>query len=216
MVFPGTNLVRTFPKEHIQLMKRGAIVIVALVLVAAACGGGDTATTTTASETSTTPGASVSSTQPDQSQPDQSLPDGTVVQAGDLVSVHYIGTLTDGTEFDASRPRGSTLDFTVGAGQMIAGFDAGVVGMAVGDIKTVTIPPEQAYGLRNDDLIVEIPREQAEGEFNVGDQVIVGNGQSAVIIAISDTTITVDANSRLAGETLIFEIEMISIERPSP
>ena len=197
-------------------MKRGAIVIVALVLVAAACGGGDTATTTTASETSTTPGASVSATEPDQSQPDQSLPDGTVVQAGDLVSVHYIGTLTDGTEFDASRPRGSTLDFTVGAGQMIAGFDAGVVGMAVGDIKTVTIPPEQAYGLRNDDLIVEIPREQAEGEFNVGDQVIVGNGQSAVIIAISDTTITVDANSRLAGETLIFEIEMISIERPSP
>ena len=200
---------------------RVLVLATSLALVAAACGGGDTATTTTASETSTTPGASVSSTQPDQSQPDQSqpdqsLPDGTVVQAGDLVSVHYIGTLTDGTEFDASRPRGSTLDFTVGAGQMIAGFDAGVVGMAVGDIKTVTIPPEQAYGLRNDDLIVEIPREQAEGEFNVGDQVIVGNGQSAVIIAISDTTITVDANSRLAGETLIFEIEMISIERPSP
>jgi peptidylprolyl isomerase len=197
-------------------MKRSAIVIVVLALVAAACGGGDTATTTTDGETSTTPGASVSSTQPDQSQSGQSLPDGTVVQAGDLVSVHYIGTLTDGTEFDASRPRGSTLDFTVGAGQMIAGFDAGVVGMAVGDIKTVTIPPEQAYGLKNDDLIVEIPRDQAEGEFNVGDQVIVGNGQSAVVIAISDTTITVDANSRLAGETLIFEIEMISIERPTP
>ncbi len=197
-------------------MKRSAIVIVVLALVAAACGGGDTATTTTDGETSTTPGASVSSTQPDQSQSEQSLPDGKVVQAGDLVSVHYIGTLTDGTEFDASRPRGSTLDFTVGAGQMIAGFDAGVVGMAVGDIKTVTIPPEQAYGLKNDDLIVEIPRDQAEGEFNVGDQVIVGNGQSAVVIAISDTTITVDANSRLAGETLIFEIEMISIERPNP
>lgn len=197
-------------------MKRSAIVIVVLALVTAACGGGDTATTTTDGETSTTPGASVSSTQPDQTQSGQSLPDGTVVQAGDLVSVHYIGTLTDGTEFDASRPRGSTLDFTVGAGQMIAGFDAGVVGMAVGDIKTVTIPPEQAYGLKNDDLIVEIPRDQAEGEFNVGDQVIVGNGQSAVVIAISDTTITVDANSRLAGETLIFEIEMISIERPTP
>ncbi len=196
-------------------MKRSAIVIVVFALIAAACGGGDTATTTTVGETSTTPGASVSSTQPDQSQSEQSLPDGTVAQAGDLVSVHYIGTLTDGTEFDASLPRGSTLDFTVGAGQMIAGFDAGVVGMAVGDTKTVTIPPEQAYGLKNDDLIVEIPRDQAEGEFNVGDQVIVGNGQSAVVIAISETMITVDANNRLAGETLIFEIEMMAIERPN-
>jgi FKBP-type peptidyl-prolyl cis-trans isomerase 2 len=192
-------------------MKRSAIVLVVFALVAAACGGGDTATTTTEAAASTTPGASVSSTQPDQSPAD-----GRVVQAGDLVSVHYVGTLTDGTEFDASRPRGSTLDFTVGAGQMIAGFDAGVVGMAVGDIKTVTISPDQAYGPKNDDLIVEVPRDQADGDFKVGDQVLVGNNQSAVVIAISDTTITIDANNRLAGETLIFEIEMIAIERPNP
>ncbi|MCH7670402.1 MAG: FKBP-type peptidyl-prolyl cis-trans isomerase [Acidobacteria bacterium] len=196
-------------------MKRRAIVAVGFILVVAACGGAGTATSTTVTETSTTSGEPVSTTQADETQVDQSQPDGLAAQAGDLVSVHYIGTLDDGTVFDESRPRGSTLDFTVGGGQMIAGFDAGVVGMEVGDTRTVGIAPEDAYGLKSDAAIFEISRDQADGDFEIGDQVVLGSGQSGVVVALTDTTITVDANPRLAGETLTFEIEMMAINRPA-
>lgn len=195
-------------------MKRRAIVAVGFTLVVAACGS-STATTTTVGEISTTSGEPVSTTQADETQVDQSQADGLAAQAGDLVSVHYIGTLNDGTVFDESRPRGSTLDFTVGGGQMIAGFDAGVVGMEVGVTRTVVIAPEDAYGLKSDAAIIEISRDQADGEFEIGDQVVLGNGQSGVVVALTDTAITVDANPRLAGETLTFEIEMMAIDRPA-
>lgn len=196
-------------------MKRRAIVAVGFTMFVAACGGAGTATSTTVTETSFTLGEPVSTTQADETQVDQSQPDGRAAQAGDLVSVHYIGTLGDGTVFDESRPRGSTLDFTVGGGQMIAGFDAGVVGMEVGDTRTVVIAPEDAYGLKSDAAIFEISRDQADGDFEIGDQVVLGNGQSGVVVALTDTTITVDANPRLAGETLTFEIEMMAINRPA-
>ena len=196
-------------------MKRRVIVAVGFTLLVAACGGTETATTATISETSTTSGEPVSTIQADEPQTDQSQADGLAAQAGDLVSVHYIGTLNDGTVFDESRPRGSTLDFTVGGGQMIAGFDAGVVGMEVGVTRTVVIAPEDAYGLKSDAAIIEISRDQADGEFEIGDQVVLGNGQSGVVVALTDTAITVDANPRLAGETLTFEIEMMAIDRPA-
>ena len=75
-------------------------------------------------------------------------------KAGDTVAVHYVGTLDDGTEFDSSRKRGQTLSFVVGAGQMIAGFDNAVKGMMVGETKTVTLPPEEAYGPYRQELVV--------------------------------------------------------------
>lgn len=195
-------------------MKRSAIVMVGFALLVAACGD-SSATSTTASEPSTTLGEPVSTTQADEIEAEQPQEDGFAAQAGDLVSVHYIGTLDDGSVFDESRPRGSTLDFTVGGGQMIAGFDAGVVGMEVGDTRTVVIAPEDAYGLKSDAAIFDISRDQADGDFDIGDQVVLGNGQSGVVVAVNDTTITVDANPRLAGETLTFEIEMMAIDRPS-
>ena len=81
-------------------------------------------------------------------------------KAGDTVAVHYIGTLDDGTQFDSSRDRGQTLSFVVGAGQMITGFDNAVKGMKVGEIKTVMLPPEEAYGPYLEELLVEFSRDE--------------------------------------------------------
>jgi peptidylprolyl isomerase len=136
---------------------------------------------------------------------------------GDTVALHYTGTLEDGTQFDSSYDRGEPLTFTIGDGQMIAGFDNGVRGMKVGEIKTVTIPPEEAYGTYNPDLIVVLSRDQfpAEMTLAVGQRVQMQNnlGQQFVvtIVEITSSTVTVDANHELAGKTLIFEIELVSI-----
>ena len=130
---------------------------------------------------------------------------------GDLVAVHYIGTLDSGEEFDASRPRGSTLDFTVGSGQMIAGFDEAVRGMAVGDTKTVRLAPADAYGEVSEDLIVEFPAAQAPDGVGAGDTVVLSDGRQAEVLELNDEIIRIDANHPLAGEHLNFEIEMVAI-----
>ena len=130
---------------------------------------------------------------------------------GDQVSVHYRGTLDDGTEFDSSRERGP-LSFTVGAGQMIAGFDNAARGMAVGDTVTVRLKPAEAYGERRDELVLEVPIGQAPPGLRVGDSVPMSNGAMAVVTAVTQATVTIDANHRFAGQALTFEIEMVSIE----
>jgi FKBP-type peptidyl-prolyl cis-trans isomerase 2 len=141
-----------------------------------------------------------------------------VVQDGDQVSVHYILTLDDGTPVESSRDRGEPYSFVVGAGQSIEGFDNAVRGMKVGEIKTVTIPPEEAYGEYNDNLVVTLSRSQLEEglEPYVGQQLIItlADGQMGyvTVVAITETDITVDANHELAGEALTFEIELVSIE----
>jgi peptidylprolyl isomerase len=132
------------------------------------------------------------------------------------VRVHYTGTLTDGSQFDSSVGR-NPLEFTVGAGQMIAGFDAGVLGMVVGEKKTLQIDPENGYGPSNPEAIIEFPKTNVpEGmELEVGMQLNLQNeyGQPVpvVIIELREDLIVMDANHSLAGKDLIFEVELVEI-----
>ena len=95
---------------------------------------------------------------------------------------------------------------------MISGFDKAVLGMAVGEKKTVRLEPNQAYGDHRDDLIVDIPRDQAPEGLSVGDRVGLSTGAQAVVLEITDEEIRIDANHPLAGKALTFEIELVSIE----
>jgi|TARA_B100000315_G_C14506251_1_gene554748 FKBP-type peptidyl-prolyl cis-trans isomerase 2 len=136
---------------------------------------------------------------------------------GDTVKVHYTGTLEDGTTFDTSVGR-EPLEFTLGEGRVIPGFEEVVKGMQVGQSKTVTIPPERAYGLRLDDLVLVIEREQLPENLDpeVGQQLQMQQADArttvVVVTDVSETTITVDANHPLAGKGLTFEIELVEIK----
>lgn len=138
------------------------------------------------------------------------------VKAGDTVRIHYTGTLDDGEVFDSSEGR-EPLTFTVGAGQVIPGFDDAVLGMNVGDEKTVTIPAERAYGEHQDSLLMEVPRADlpADREPQVGDQLMIGtpDGQPfpVTIYALSDDSAVLDSNHPLAGEDLTFDIALVEI-----
>lgn len=139
-----------------------------------------------------------------------------IAKDGDTVKVHYKGTLEDGSVFDTSRGR-DPLEFTLGGGNMIAGFDKAVNGMQVGEIKTVTIPPDEAYGPHRDDLVQVIEREQLPENLvpEVGQQLQTqqpdGRIITAIVTDVSETSITVDANHPLAGKELTFEIELVEI-----
>ncbi len=136
---------------------------------------------------------------------------------GDTVEVHYTGTLENGTVFDTSEGR-DPLKFTLGAGQMISGFEQAVLGMQIGELKTVTIPAIDAYGPYDDDLVQVINREELSPDMDpyVGQQLQgpgPGGGISVgTVTNVTDTTITVDFNHFLAGEDLTFEIELMSIQ----
>lgn len=136
---------------------------------------------------------------------------------GDLVAVHYTGTLENGTVFDTSEGR-DPLKFTLGAGQMISGFEQAVLGMKIGESKTVTIPADEAYGPYSDDLLIVINREDLAPDLDpeVGQQLQGprpdGGTSIGTITNVTDTTITLDFNHRLAGEDLTFEIELMSIQ----
>ena len=140
-----------------------------------------------------------------------------VVKNGSTVSLHYRGTLTDGEEFDSSYKRGETLTFQVGAGHMIKGFDEGVVGMSVGEKKSITIYPEEGYGVRNENAIQEVPKGQFPNgfDFSIGAPVqgTNPNGENitATIIAEQDQSVTLDFNHPLASKTLNFEVELLDI-----
>jgi len=136
---------------------------------------------------------------------------------GDIVEVDYTGTLENGTVFDTSEGR-EPLEFTLGQGQMIPGFEQAVLGMKVGESKTVTIPADEAYGPYREDMVQVINREELTNIPNpeVGQQlqgVQPGGGISVcTVINVTDTTITVDFNHFLAGKDLTFEIELMSIQ----
>ena len=133
-----------------------------------------------------------------------------------MVRVHYKGRLESGDVFDSSEG-GGPLEFRVGGGQVIAGFEEGVRGMKVGESRTVEIEPEDAYGPRVEQLINQIGREgmNLESEPEVGMSLIMqlpdGNQIPLTITEVSETHITVDANHPLAGEKLIFDIELVEI-----
>lgn len=139
------------------------------------------------------------------------------VTNGHNVSVHYRGTLSDGTEFDNSRVRGNTINFEVGSGRMIRGFNDAVLGMTVGETKSVTLTPEMAYGPRNESAFQKVPREVfgPDFEFHVGGT-IQGNGPAgpflAKIFELHDDHVVLDMNHPLAGEHLNFEIEIVSVD----
>jgi peptidylprolyl isomerase len=143
----------------------------------------------------------------------------TQVRKGDSVKVHYTGTLADGTVFDSSVGR-EPLAVTVGSGQVIAGFDEALLGMTVGEKKTVLIPVDKAYGARNEEMVMEVPIEQVPPDLDaeVGTRLELGgmNGEliRVVVSAISKTHITLDANPPLAGKDLTFTIEVLDCTTP--
>jgi len=143
------------------------------------------------------------------------------VKTGDKVRVHYSGRLLDGTLFDSSEGR-EPLEFTVGAGQMIKGFDAGVQGMRVGDRKTIQIPPEEAYGHRDEEAIIEFPSENVPSDMTLepGMQLTLRNqyGQPVpvVVLEVKADVIIMDANHMLAGQELVFDVELVEIVGGKP
>ncbi len=135
---------------------------------------------------------------------------------GDVVRVHYTGRLTGGEQFDSSIGR-EPLEFTVGGGQMIRGFDTGVEGMTVGEKKVINVAPEDGYGLRNDEAVIEFPIEQVPAEMKLepGMQLTLQNqdGQPVpvVVAEVGEKFVLLDANHFLAGKEIIFDVELVEI-----
>lgn len=142
-------------------------------------------------------------------------------KSGDKVKVHYHGRLTNGETFDSSEGR-QPLEFEVGSGTVIKGFDDGVTGMKVGDKKTINIPAESAYGEKNPDMLIEYPRSQFPEhiELQLGTDLMMSSAsgqQFQVKIAdIKDDVVVLDANHPLAGEELIFDLELVEIVGGKP
>jgi len=141
----------------------------------------------------------------------------TVAKAGDTVGVFYTGKLDNGTEFDSNMNK-TPLEFTLGSGQMISGFDEAVAGMAVGEEKTVILPVDKAYGPYQPDLVVTVNRSANLSVTNpyVGERLTVTNPSTGAtstvkITNVTPSTITVDANYDLAGQNLTFIIKLVTI-----
>lgn len=140
----------------------------------------------------------------------------TTAKQGDNVKIHYTGTLNDGTVFDSSAGR-EPLEFTIGDGKVIPGFEEAVVGMAQGESKEVVIPSDKAYGPRNEDLVIEVSREQIPPHIKpeVDQQLEMGTPDGQVIIVkvveVADASIKLDANPPLAGKDLTFKIELVEV-----
>ena len=143
----------------------------------------------------------------------------TKAKKGDTVKVHYTGKLTSGDQFDSSVGN-NPLEFTVGSGQMIQGFDAAIPGMNVGEKKTIIISPGNAYGEKNEEAIIEFPKANipAEMKLEPGMKLELRNeaGQPVpvVVTEVKDEIIILDANHELAGKELIFDIELVEIKTP--
>ncbi len=140
----------------------------------------------------------------------------TEAKNGDTVKVHYTGKLNDGDVFDSSEG-GEPLEFTLGGGQVISGFEEAVLGMSLGESKTVEIPADKAYGERVDDLVVQIDRKEMPSDMDceVGQKLRVdgSDGPAAVVtvLEVTEAAVTVDGNHPLAGEDLTFDIQLVEI-----
>ena len=139
-----------------------------------------------------------------------------VATKGNTVKVHYTGKLKDGTIFDSSESR-EPIEFTLGDGNMIKGFDAAVQGMNVGDDKSVTIPSEEAYGEKKEEMMVDIPVAQVPADIKpeVGMDLSIQNQEGqpmpVKVVHVDEEKITLDANHPLAGQDLIFDIKLVEI-----
>lgn len=138
------------------------------------------------------------------------------VENGDQVSLEYTGKLDDNTVFDSNVGK-SPLNFTAGAGQMIAGFDSAVIGMNVNQEKTFTLPPEQAYGNKRDDLIQRVNQSELKAAIGVepavGMALTASNGMNGTITNISNGMVSIDFNHELAGKSLTFTIKILNIQK---
>lgn len=136
-------------------------------------------------------------------------------KAGDIVRVHYKGLLDDGSVFDSSEGR-DPLEFTLGAGQVIPGFEQAVAGMTPGDEQRITISPDEAYGARRDDLVLVVDRSEmpADMEPAPGQQLQLSQEGQSFIVTITDVSaenVTLDANHPLAGQQLTFDLQLVDI-----
>ena len=138
------------------------------------------------------------------------------IKKGDTVFVHYTGTLDDGSEFDSSRDR-APLEFVMGGGMVIPGFEAAVAGKKTGDAVSVTIPPAEAYGEHNDEMVLVVPRgelpKQTDPAPGMWLQLATEQGDMDVLISrVTDTEVELDGNHPLAGKTLHFAMEIIDVK----
>ena len=139
-----------------------------------------------------------------------------MIENGQKVTIHYTGTLDDGNQFDSSAGR-DPLEFEMGAGMVIPGFEKGVADMEISQKKTIHIPAAEAYGEKRDDMVMQFERSQLpedlEPEVGMGLQMQGPQGQAipVQITAVDEATITIDANHPLAGQNLNFELELVSV-----
>ncbi len=140
-----------------------------------------------------------------------------MVENGQKVKIHYTGTLDDGSPFDSSAGR-DPLEFEMGAGMVIPGFEKGVEGMEVGEMKSIHIPAEEAYGERREDMLMQFERSQLpedlEPAVGMGLQMQGPEGQPVpvTVTAVDEDNITIDANHQLAGQNLNFELELVEVD----
>ncbi|MDF7823710.1 peptidylprolyl isomerase [Pontiellaceae bacterium B12227] len=140
-----------------------------------------------------------------------------MIEKGQKVKIHYTGTLDDGNQFDSSAGR-EPLEFEMGAGMVIPGFETGVADMAVGEKKTINIPAAEAYGEKREDLVMSFERAQLppdlEPEIGMMLQMQGPQGQPVpvTITAVEEENITIDANHQLAGQNLNFDLELVSVD----
>eukprot|EP00197_Chlamydomonas_leiostraca_P010506 CAMPEP_0202865264 /NCGR_PEP_ID=MMETSP1391-20130828/5494_1 /ASSEMBLY_ACC=CAM_ASM_000867 /TAXON_ID=1034604 /ORGANISM="Chlamydomonas leiostraca, Strain SAG 11-49" /LENGTH=314 /DNA_ID=CAMNT_0049545085 /DNA_START=114 /DNA_END=1058 /DNA_ORIENTATION=+ len=130
---------------------------------------------------------------------------------GDFVKVHYTGTLDDGSVFDTSRKRGTPLEFMVGGGMVIKGFDKAVTGLAVGESRKERVAPEDAYGHPDPGMVLKFPAAQAPEGLKAGMQVQLSNGMIAKCTKLDDKEVELDLNHELAGKSLTFDVELMAL-----
>ena len=138
-----------------------------------------------------------------------------IVEKGSKIKVEYTGSFEDGEVFDASEKHGEPLEFEAGAGMVVPGFDAAVIGMDVGEEKTVTLKPAEAYGEPHPNAVQKVPKDKFPAEAEVGMMIGVPlpNGQQipAKITAIDDKEVSIDMNHPMAGKVLVFKIKVVEI-----
>lgn len=141
----------------------------------------------------------------------------TRAKTGDTVRIHYTGKLEDGTVFDTSRDR-EPLEFTIGSGEVISGIEQAITGMEPGESKSATIPPEEAYGPRRDEMVVTVGRDRLPPDMDprVGQRLSVeqqdGRHFHVTVTNVSEGSVTLDANHELAGSSLVFDLELVTVE----
>ena len=138
-----------------------------------------------------------------------------VVKKDDKIKVDYTGSFENGEVFDASERHGQPLEFEAGKGMVVPGFDAAVIGMEVGEEKSVTLKPEEAYGMPDERAVQKVPKDKFPPEAKEGMMIGVPlpNGQQmpAKIVKIDDKEVTIDMNHPMAGKVLVFKIKIVSI-----